>query len=94
MAFYKAHHPLKFYCAYFTIHTDEFDADLFISNSADLKKRIKEYKESEEPSKRDLNYMMETCQEMYDAGYSFVSDTINTAEFDSFFIEDGKLDQT
>ena len=36
-------------------------------------------------------YMMETCQEMYDAGYKFVSDTIKNDRFDSFFIEDGKL---
>lgn len=91
VAYYKAHYPLEFYCAYFTLHADEFDADLLINNSFELSNKIKEFKESAEPSKRDLKYVMETCQEMYDAGFNFVSDRIKNDSFESFFIEDGKL---
>lgn len=47
-AYYKAHYPLKFYCAYFTMHADEFDTDLLINNSLELKNKISEFKESEE----------------------------------------------
>ena len=67
------------------------DADLLINDSNELKKRIGEFKESEESSKRELAYVMETCQEMYDAGFKFVSDTIQNDSFESFFVEDGKL---
>jgi len=91
VAYYKAHYPLEFYCAYFTLHADEFDADLLINNSFELKNKISEFKRSEESSKRELTYVMETCQEMYDAGFSFISDTIKNDSFESFFIEDGKL---
>lgn len=93
VAYYKAHYPLEFYCAYFTIHANEFDADLLINNSYDLGKRINEIREKEECMAHDFDcmYMMETCQEMYDAGYKFVSDTIKNDSFESFFIEDGKL---
>ena len=91
VAYYKAHHPLDFYCAYFTMHAEEFDADLLINNSFELKNKISEFKESEESSNKQLAYVMETCQEMYEAGFKFVSDTIKNESFDSFFIEDGKL---
>jgi len=91
VAYYKAHYPLEFYCAYFTMHADKFDADLFINNSSELKEKIIEYKESDESSKREMRYIMETCQEMYDAGFKFVSDTIKNDSFESFFVEDGKL---
>ena len=53
-AYFKAHHPLEFYCVYFTMNADIFDADLLINNSAELRQRIREYKESDEVSKRML----------------------------------------
>ena len=91
VAYFKAQRPLEFYCAYFTMNADRFDADLLINNSNELKEKIMEYKESDESSKRDMRYVMEACQEMYDAGYRFVSDKIKNEKFDSFFIEDGKI---
>ena len=91
VAYFKAHRPLEFYCAYFTMNADRFDADLLINNSAELKEKIMEYKESDESSKREMRYVMEVCQEMYDEGYGFVSDKIKNEKFDSFFIEDGKI---
>lgn len=91
VAYFKAHRPLEFYCAYFTMNADRFDADLLINNSAELKEKIMEYKESDESSKRDMRYVMEVCQEMYDAGYGFAYDKIKNEKFESFFIEDGKI---
>jgi DNA polymerase-3 subunit alpha (Gram-positive type) len=91
VAYFKAHRPLEFYCSYFTMNADRFDADLLINNSAELKEKIMEYKESDESSKREMRYVMEVCQEMYDEGYGFVSDKIKNEKFDSFFIEDGKI---
>ena len=73
------------------MYAEEFDADLLINNSAELKRKIVEFKESHETSKRELTYVMETCQEMYDAGFSFISDTIKNDSFESFLIENGKL---
>ena len=73
------------------MNADRFDADLLINNSAELKEKIMEYKESDESSKREMRYVMEVCQEMYDEGYGFVSDKIKNEKFDSFFIEDGKI---
>lgn len=91
VAYYKAHYPLEFYCAYFTVNADRFDADLLINNSDELKDRIAEYRESDEYSKQEKRYLMEVCQEMYEAGFDFVSDKINSGKIEGFSIENCKL---
>ena len=67
------------------------DSESASCGETQLAMKIMEYKESDESSKREMRYVMEVCQEMYDAGYGFVSDKIKNEKFDSFFIEDGKI---
>lgn len=92
IAYYKTHFPLEFYCAYFTAYVDDFDADLLINNAQKLETEITKLCENMTSwnSYRKLE-MMEVCQEMYDKGYSFVSDNIKNVRFESFFIENGML---
>lgn len=89
IAYYKAHYPLEFYCAYFNMNKDWFDADLLINNSAQLSDKIERY--SIDCKNSYLLDMMEVGQEMYDTGYRFVSEKIKNEKFESFFIEDGKI---
>ncbi len=92
VAYYKAHYPLEFYCSYFSINADRFDADLLINNADVLYEKINELKNSDDKyNKSSLLDMMEVCQEMYENGLEFVSEHINNDTFESFFIEDGKL---
>lgn len=92
IAYYKAHYPLEFYCSYYTTKANIFDADILINNASELPKEISKLKESSaRSSKLDLLTMMEVCQEMYDAGFKFVSDAIKHETFESFYIDDGKI---
>ena len=92
IAYYKAHYPLEFYCAYFTLYADIFNADTLINNVRELPDEIQKLKNSRLGSnKRDLLALMEVCQEMYNAGYKFVSDKIKKERFVEFFIEDGTI---
>lgn len=92
VAYYKAHYPLEFYCVYFSINADGFDADLLIYNADVLYEKINELKNSDDKyHKSYLLDMMEVCQEMYEKGFRFVSEHIKNDRFESFFIEDGKL---
>lgn len=92
IAYYKAHYPLEFYAAYFTINSELFNADILINNAEELPKEIQKINNSKSrTNKLDLLALMEVCQEMYDAGYKFVSDKIKKEKFTSFFVEDGKI---
>lgn len=81
----------NFICAYFTVNADRFDADLLINNSDKLKDRIVEYMECNEYSKREMRYVMEVCQEMYEAGYKFVADKMKKEKIVGFLIENGTI---
>ena len=93
VAYYKAHFPLEFYCAYFNINVDDFNPEILIDKAKELPKEIKKMKENKELSawKQDLLTNMKVCQEMYDAGYKFVTGNIKNKKFDSFCIENGML---
>ena len=92
VAYYKAHYPLEFYCAYFSINADRFDADLLVNNADILHQEINKLRNSvDKYNKSDLLDMMEVCQEMYENGFEFVSEHIKNDIFESFFIEAGKL---
>ena len=69
-----------------------FNADILINNAEELPKEIQKINNSKSrTNKLDLLALMEVCQEMYDAGFKFVSDAIKNDSFESFFIEDNKL---
>ena len=92
VAYYKAHYPLEFYCSYFSINADRFDADLLINNADVLYEKINELKNSNDKYHKSYQLdMMEVCQEMYENGFEFISEHIKNDKFESFFIEDGKL---
>lgn len=92
IAYYKAHFPLEFYCAYFSAYVDDFDVDVLINNSDCLEKEITKLSaESSQWSNYRKLDMMEVCKEMYDKGFEFVSKHINNEPISGFFIENGKL---
>lgn len=94
MAYFKAHYPLEFYCAFFSVNSCLFDADVLINEKGKLNQRIADVIENPECNCDSELMMMQVCQEMYDKGFDFVSDKIKSESFDVFFIEDGKLRPT
>lgn len=90
MAYYKAHYPLEFYCAYFSTYAENFDADLLINHASSLRQKIREAKCNLKNTDISELIMMEVCQEMYDKGYDFTVHNISNA-IKEFIIENGKI---
>ncbi len=42
IAYFKVHHPILFYAAYFTVRADDFELDTMVKGSEAIKNRIKE----------------------------------------------------
>lgn len=91
IAYFKAHYPLEFYCAFFSVNSYLFNADVLINEKGELKQRIEDMADETEYGCDSKFMMMQVCQEMYDKGFDFVSDKIKNESFEGFFIEDGKL---
>ena len=90
MAYYKAHYPLEFYCAYFNTYSDQFDADLLVNHADRLPHLIADMKMNFKHDDTSELIMMEVCQEMYDKGYDFTVHSISNA-IKEFIIENGKI---
>ena len=90
MAYYKAHYPLEFYCAYFNTYLDKFDADLLINNSNSLHQRINETKQNIKNADISNLIMMELCQEMYDKGFEFSVRSVED-EIKEFIISNNRI---
>ena len=76
IAYFKVHHPKEFYCAYFTVRADEFDADLMARGelvARDSLKTLEAKEAAKEASAKDGNVMtiLEVVIEMYARGISF-----------------------
>ncbi len=76
IAYFKVHYPKEFYCAYFTVRADEFDADLMARGelvARDSLKTLEAKEAAKEASAKDGNVMtiLEVVIEMYARGISF-----------------------
>ena len=76
IAYFKVHHPKEFYCAYFTVRADEFDADLMAKGemvARDSLKNLEARELAKETSAKDGNVMtiLEVVIEMYARGINF-----------------------
>ena len=85
IAYYKAHDPLAFYCAYFSIHASELNRELLTISRCALKEKIAEYEKND-------NRTWLLCDEMLEAGYEFdVEDVTAHQGFSDFIIKNGKI---
>ena len=87
LAYYKAHFPLEFYCAYFNIHVDDFNPEILINKAQELPGKAPKITNR----KSSLYALMKVCQEMYDSGYKFTVDQIQKGKIEKFSIENGML---
>lgn len=90
IAYYKAHDPLAFYCAYFATNAIDFDRDFLTNDPALIQAMILEC----ENGVRDDCYgeVLKICEEMLDAGYTFDTENVDTDfHISDFTIENGKI---
>lgn len=93
IAWFKVHHPLSFYAAYFTVRADEFNADIM----SDAKVNLKEIKKLEgnesvlNAKEKNVLHICQVAREMFARGFEFLPVDIYKSDVQQFIIEDGKL---
>ena len=93
IAYFKVHHPLAFYSAYFTIKGDEFNLEVILNGKDAIKKRLNQLYSMTDKDVQDRNEeaTLEVALEMLLRGYGFLPPDIVKSDSRDFTIEDEKL---
>ncbi len=98
IAWFKVHHPLAFYAAYFTIRAKAFDAEHCCETDAargveKTKRKIREIENNKEATavEQDLMTTLEVCYEFYRRGFHFENIDIYRSEATDFVVTENGL---
>ena len=95
IAWFKVHHPLPFYAAYFYRRSqkDGFDAQMMIHGKDVVEANIDAIDNNEEATakEKDLLTTLEVVYEFYLRGFEFLTVDIYKSDATKFLIQDGKL---
>ena len=94
IAWFKVHHPLAYYAAYFSIRATEFDSEFMIFGKEKVKAKMKEIEmQGNNATAKDkgMYTVLELVLEMYERGLEFLPIDIYKSHSSRFQIEDGKL---
>ena len=93
VAWYKVHQPLAYYCAYFTVRGDGFDATTMILSPDAARKKINEIRTMDKPTARDKDTAtcLELVLEMNLRGIKFLPVDLYKSDVRRFLIEDGNI---
>ncbi|MBX4383763.1 hypothetical protein K4G98_24760, partial [Mycobacterium tuberculosis] len=74
IAYFKVHHALLYYAAYFTVRAEDFDIDAMVKGSQAIRAKIEEINAKgldASTKEKNLLTVMELALEMNERGYSF-----------------------
>jgi len=93
VAWFKVHHPLAYYCAYFTVRGDGFDATTMILSPEAARKKINEIRNMDKATARDKDTAtcLELVLEMNLRGIRFLPVDLYRSDVRRFLIEDGNI---
>ena len=95
IAWFKVHHPLAFYAAYFYRRSqkDGFDATMMTHGIETVKEHIKSISENPDRTAKedDLITTLEVCYEFYLRGFEFAPIDLYESDSIKFLMKDGKL---
>lgn len=93
IAYFKVHHPLAYYSAYFYRRGDSFDAGLMTRGIEPVRQKINKIKNDPNASKKDEDTLttLEAVYEFYLRGFSFKRMDLYKSEATRFVIEDNCL---
>ena len=95
IAWFKVHHPLAFYAAYFYRRSqkDGFDAVMMTHGLETVKAHIKELQNKPDATAKDSDLLttLEVCYEFYIRGFEFADMDLYESEATRFKLRDGKL---
>ncbi|MBB5172039.1 PolC-type DNA polymerase III [Texcoconibacillus texcoconensis] len=94
IAYFKVHHPILFYAAYFTVRADDFDLDTMTKGSTSIRKRIEEIQEKgfdASPKEKSLVTVLELALEMCQRGLSFQKVDLYRSKATEFVVDGDSL---
>ncbi len=95
IAWFKVHHPLAFYSAYFYRRSqkDGFDAVMMTNGMETVKHHIKTIQSNPDATAKDGDLLttLEVCYEFYLRGFAFAPMSLYESHATRFLIKDGKL---
>lgn len=94
IAYFKVHHALLYYAAYFTVRADDFDIDAMIKGSNAIRAAIEEIlSKGLDASAKEKNLLtvLEISLEMVERGYSFQKVDLYKSSASEFIIEGNTL---
>ncbi len=94
IAYFKVHHPLYFYAAYFSVRADDFDVTLAVKGSAAVRKKIEEINQKGNDAsakEKSLLTVLEIVLEMIERSFRFQKVDLYRSLSSSFVIDGDSL---
>ncbi|MDZ5473442.1 PolC-type DNA polymerase III [Bacillus sp. 31A1R] len=94
IAYFKVHHPLLYYAAYFTVRAEDFDVDAMVKGPQAIRAKVEEINDKGlEASTKEKNLLtvMEIALEMSQRGFSFKKVDLYNSSASEFIIDGDSL---
>lgn len=94
IAYFKVHHPIIYYAAYFSVRATDFDLMTMAKGSASLRAKIKEINDKgldAPPKEKSLVVVLEIALEMVERGFTFGKPDLYKSDATRFIIEGNTL---
>ncbi|EIJ81464.1 DNA polymerase III PolC [Bacillus methanolicus PB1] len=94
IAYFKVHHPLLYYAAYFTVRAEDFDLEAMTRGPKAIRARIEEINAKgmeASPKEKNLLTVLELALEMCERGFSFRKVDLYKSSASEFIIEGNSL---
>lgn len=94
VAYFKVHHPILYYAAYFTVRAEDFDLEAMAQGSASIRAKIDEINgKGLDASTKEKNLLtvLELALEMCERGYSFKNVDLYRSSAAEFIIDGNSL---
>lgn len=94
IAYFKVHHPLYYYAAYFTVRAEDFDLDSMVKGSTSIRSKIEEINAKgldASTKEKNLLTVLEIALEMCERGFSFQKVDLYRSSANEFIIDGESL---
>lgn len=94
IAYFKVHHPIMYYAAYFTVRATDYDLLTMTKGTASMRAKIKEINDKgleASPKEKNLLTVLEIALEMGERGFTFAKPDLYKSDASVFLIDGNKL---
>jgi len=94
IAYFKVHHPILFYAAYFTVRASDFDLDCMAKGSSAIRTQVDSIVakgNDATPKEKSLLTVLEVSLEMWERGFSFRKVDLYESSATEFIVDGNSL---